>query len=402
MPLPGPENSSSYDPGPCWSPDGRAVCFAGQRNLYVIPLSGGKARKITKDDKGDFDPSWSPDGRHIYFSSYRGNKLGAWRVGVDGGIPEAVTPGTGQEEHPSLSRDGTRLVLAGNITSRELRLIDLGSTKWRPLPVDGEMAVLAPDRSKIAYVWASPGSIGNLWILPLVTASPAPYHLSDDTSDASVPAFSPDGKFIAYSRNKPSPFDIWITPTSGGRAVRFTEHSSRNIHPSWSPDGDSIAFSSDRSGKAQIWIAPVKAGRPTGKARMLASGCAAYGPAWSPDGSRIAFLGVQDDQNELWLAAADGSVPAYQVTTGAAVSQARWVWRTDELVVSGKWGRSSASLRRVNPETGAAQPFRPPMDFGEHEEHGQFDISRDGTLLLALYKSTQGEIWVLQAKKRAF
>jgi hypothetical protein len=62
------------------------------------------------------------------------------------------------------------------------------------------------------------------------------------------PAWSHDGRFIAYSSDRGGNFDIWVQPVGGGDPVQVTHSPSTEWQPDWSPDGNSIAFRSEREG----------------------------------------------------------------------------------------------------------------------------------------------------------
>src|SRR6185503_16445743 len=95
------------------------------------------------------------------------------------------------------------------------------------------------------------------------------------------PAVSPDGTQIAFA----AVGDLW-TMTMSGAAQRVTHDAALEADPAWSADGRFLAYSSDRDGFMNIWIRDIRAGTD----RQLTRGtAAAMQPAWSPDGSRIAF-----------------------------------------------------------------------------------------------------------------
>jgi Tol biopolymer transport system component len=56
---------------PAWSPDSRTLCYADQRDLWLVPVDGGPATQLTVDSAADFEPVWSVDGRFIIFASVR-------------------------------------------------------------------------------------------------------------------------------------------------------------------------------------------------------------------------------------------------------------------------------------------------------------------------------------------
>jgi Tol biopolymer transport system component len=126
-------------------------------------------------------------------------------------------------------------------------------------------------------------------------------------ADDDEPAFSPDGRRIAY-RSECAGGGIFVMGATGESARKVTD---KGYNPSWSPDGTELAIASEklRSPFARTTTSPlwaVKIG--TGERRLLSSHDAVE-PSWSPDGKRIAFWGLDDatSARDLFTVAADGS-----------------------------------------------------------------------------------------------
>src|SRR5438105_12759348 len=73
-----------------------------------------------------------------------------------------------------------------------------------------------------------------------------------------TPDISPDGKLVAFSYLG----DIWIVETIGGVARPVTMHEAHDILPAFSPDGRWLAFSSNRHGNYDVFVVPVEGGKP--------------------------------------------------------------------------------------------------------------------------------------------
>ena len=68
------------------------------------------------------------------------------------------------------------------------------------------------------------------------------------------PAWSPDGRRIAFSSDMGGHFDIWVLSLDDWVLKQITEDAGLDVSPAWSPAGDRLAFVSSRSGIMEIWI----------------------------------------------------------------------------------------------------------------------------------------------------
>lgn len=83
--------------------------------------------------------------------------------------------------------------------------------------------------------------------------------LTDDPAQDVMPALSPDGRRIAFASNRSGNWDIYVMPSTGGRALQITSDATHDLHPTWSPDGKYLAFSrlGQTSGRWELWVADV-------------------------------------------------------------------------------------------------------------------------------------------------
>jgi Tol biopolymer transport system component len=174
--------------------------------------------------------------------------------------------------------------------------------------------------------------------------------LSRVTFDAGLqcePAWSPDGRFLAYSSDRGGHFEIYVQPAGEGDAVQITHSPAHDWQPAWSPDGKRIAFRSEGEGGG-LYVVPALGGS---QRKISPFG---YHPRWSPDGARILFdtqIKSLSGIPALYTTALDGSEPRGVLTDflkdflGGKAGYAAWhpdsqrvsVWATHKKLGQGFW-----------------------------------------------------------------
>ncbi len=400
---------------PAWSPDGTLICYAAQRNLWVVPSKGGRARMLVNDDEFYADPVWSPDQKKIYVSSYRQNAYALWSVPAEGGQPSRITVGTSAEQSPSVSWDGSRLAYSTNRDDHFLVLMDLKTGRRTEINEDCEimMPAISPDKSQLAFGSDRQGDRFDLWVQSVREGEliGPPRRLTDRPGQESHPAYSPDGEWIAYYEISGESRDIWVLPRGGGNPIQFTDHPAADIHPAWSPDGSLIAFASDRTDDSpdgsmnnplQIWIAGIEAGHRTSPPRRVTrDDISAISPVFSPDGAQLAFVGLADAESDVWVVPVEGGT-ARRITCGAGAGRVRWNARTNMILMSADQGGSRVSLFQVSLKGGPIVSFVPEILFGYSTSEHNFDISPDGRLLCHARQELWGNLWILEGEIGSF
>ncbi len=123
-----------------------------------------------------------------------------------------------------------------------------------------------------------------------------------------LPAWSPDGRRIAFERNvrgvSARESDIWVMNADGGNQRDLTRNKWFDGDPAWSSDGRQIAYESTRDGDSEIWVIRSDG---TGVRRLTNNDFFDGDPAWSPGGRKIAFTSDRDGNKEIYLMNPDGS-----------------------------------------------------------------------------------------------
>jgi len=112
------------------------------------------------------------------------------------------------------------------------------------------------------------------------------------TRSYNSPAYSPDGKRIAYVDNTTGQYNLWTIPSGGGfptQLTAFTDNTLRGL--SWSPDGEQILFLADQNGDEmnQVYLIGTRGGWPEALTNAMQAQHAMSGSAWSPDGRQTAY-----------------------------------------------------------------------------------------------------------------
>jgi Tol biopolymer transport system component len=261
--------------------------------LYVIDADGGRARAITpRGDEGFFDaPAWSPRGGSIaaagrlcddcdpviYLVSPSGRRLAS--------VPSRVTPA----ERPSWSPSGRRLLFIGGERSAiyASRLDGTGLVRLAGGALLHDQAAWSPDGRWIAFTRQQPNGRWDIWRMSAAGRGGGP--LTRTRVSEEQPAWSPDGRRLAFIRQGPrGGWAIFTMKADGSGQRRLSTGGPNDQNPAWSPDGRRLAFVRLKGRRISLWVARGDGSR----ARRIATGLArSFNPAWSPDGRRIVFAG---------------------------------------------------------------------------------------------------------------
>jgi Tol biopolymer transport system component/imidazolonepropionase-like amidohydrolase len=213
------------------SPDGRSIAFDLLGDVYVMPASGGEARRIVGGMSFESQPRFSPDGRHIAFLSDRTGVENLWIANADGTEPKAVSSDGPTNDRPQI----------------------MSSPAWAP---DGDYLIVskqrAPEPTFALFLYHRNGGTG----LRIGSAPPPPPD-PDSPEPPSRPAknrlggvVSPDGRFIYYTERAGSfsynvRFPLWQVirfDRETGDTATITNAQGSAMRPVLSPDGKHMVY----------------------------------------------------------------------------------------------------------------------------------------------------------------
>jgi TolB protein len=172
--------------------------------------------------------------------------------------------------------------------AKELYIVDYDGFNPRRITVNNSLNILpawSPDGRALAYISYRQG--GPAVFLARIYEGRSDV-LTKPGEQAFAPSFSPDGKRIAYASNKTGNMEIWVANVDGTGAHNITSNPAADTAPTWSPTGQEIAFTSDRAGTPQIYLMDSEG---LNVRRLTTVGIWNDAPAWNPskEYSEIAY-----------------------------------------------------------------------------------------------------------------
>jgi len=287
-----------------------------EERIWFVPTAGGDAVPMTAEGVSSSHPRWSPDGKYLAFLSARNEgKTQIWLLNRSGGEAQHLT-GTPQDvDDFAWSPDSTRLVVVLRDPSEE----ELAAAKTKdkdPDDKDKKPKTKKPwviDRLqfKVDEVGYLDRRRTHLYVLDLATK--ALTQITSGDYDDAQPAWSPDSRLIAFpsNRSKPDPdrtynTDIWVVAANntdkGAQLTQVTTNPGDDSAPAWSPDGKLIAYTTQldphlfQYATHHVAVSPASGG----SARVLTQSFDrnASAPRFSPDGNSIYFI-ADDDGTQI-------------------------------------------------------------------------------------------------------
>ncbi|WP_041373374.1 winged helix-turn-helix domain-containing protein [Phenylobacterium zucineum] len=240
--LTAPPPDTLGDNEPQASPDGRQVAFRrtlrfGADEIVVLDVRTGRERTLTRDGWKAAGYVWSPDGRNLLFASNRGGGLGLWRLDARRPAePEQVSLGLGVVSflHMSADRTGQAVVEIARPRSGLVRLGPSGAPEARIVTASNDWDPVTGPDGAVAHISDRAGA-PDLWIsAPGGGATRLTEGLG---SYVSSPAWSGDGRSLAFIAVIGRQADIFTVGRDGSRLLRLTDDGRDKRSPVFGPRG---------------------------------------------------------------------------------------------------------------------------------------------------------------------
>ena len=225
-------------------------------HIFTMPPDGKNKKQLTSGQTGYWMPAFSPDGKQIAYVSRLPIEMNIHVMNVDGTNQHQITS-TGINMAPSWSPDGTKIAFAhmdpgGRVL--DIWLMNAGGTEKEVLTfslnhnVDNNVPTWSPDGQKIAFTSNRNGGRYQLWTVNLSdsTLNQLTTAYFDSVTgqwiEQKVPAWSPDGKYIAYWQGVEGgpfpnlPWNVWVMSPQGTDNKMLAP----GDDPTWSPDSKTI------------------------------------------------------------------------------------------------------------------------------------------------------------------
>jgi TolB protein len=329
-------------PSPTPVGSGGTLAFAmrhnGNSDIYLLPQDNGKLLRLTYDEAEDRDPAWSPDGRWLAFASRRG------RWGYQG-----------RQSYRSWD-----LYMMDMTSQTVLRMTNTPGFDGKP--------TWSPDGRWLAYEHYDDNNL-DIYILNVEAVAratqadtspaadksqpPEQHRLTYDAAPDYAPAWSPDGRHIAFTSYRDGNKDIYLISLDDGTIVNLTHTPEKDEdHVAWSPDGEYLAYSAGVPGDESIWMLPFeREALASGQLHPILFGTGGE-PTWAPDGEALAFIFRQLNTSYLVAESTTGWARAQEgYSTTDWIEKPSWTEATlDAKLVQRLTTRTSEAIARAKEE----------------------------------------------------
>ncbi|KQP23286.1 amidohydrolase family protein [Pseudorhodoferax sp. Leaf267] len=377
------------------SPDGTKIVFSAQGALWVIPIAGGNATRITPWTMEPTAPVWSPDGKSIVFQNYTGEgNYHLWSIAPNGANAKELTTGPQDDREPAFTPDGSALVFSSdrsNDGQYKIWSLSLANGALRQV-TSGAGAesnpVVSPNGQQVLFV-----DTANLYTAPLAGGARTlvgPGIAPNYTPSGTAMVFqTPERALTIGGANVSGTEDVFTFPVRwlpDGRFLYTTDGKIRIRNAAGANPAD-VPFSAQLTVRRPVITAPKPRGFDDLGQRTVTG---ISGPALSPDGQSVAFVAL----NDVWTMKI-GEPPVRLTNDKDRDGSPQWTRDGSAVIFSSERGNAGAlAIDRIDVATKArtrlgaiaAKSMVTPM------------MSPDGSRIAYTTGSGQLELWDVASK----
>ncbi len=315
-----------------WSADSKQIAVSGRFRedepfgTWLVRLDGGPPRRLTTaSSEAPFDaaPAFSPDFKRLAF--IRAISAARTRIYIQqlteglepSGAPVPVTDGK-VPVHAIAWLDNRRVVFSAGpvVEQRRLGIVDLDSSRTVETTGFGEGATSVSIAPNGSLVYARESAEVNLWRFDVSSGHDRPQRLAASSYKTWTPAYSHDGRRIAFASTRSGLEEVWVADADGAHPIQLTRiGSGHSGNPRWSVDDRTILFNSwtPHSNLYTVEVNDASVKRLTEDPAGNVEPSWSIEPSWSRDGKWMYFGNNKTGRVEVYRIPIGGGTPV-QIT----------------------------------------------------------------------------------------